>query len=71
MKYSPGVSSDRSKSRKKHFAAPSHIKRKLMSAALSKELQAKHNVRTMPIRKEDEVRTCTLVSHPLLPHLSP
>ena len=26
-----------------------------MSAPLSKELRAKHNVRSMPIRKDDEV----------------
>ena len=36
MKLNKFVSSDRSKSRKRHFTAPSHIRRKLMSAPLSK-----------------------------------
>merc|ERR1711970_1683646 len=48
-------SSDRSKSRKRHFSAPSHIRRRLMSAPLSKELKQKYGVRSMPIRKDDEV----------------
>nr|QAA11217.1 ribosomal protein L26 [Vischeria sp. CAUP Q 202] len=55
MKYSPNVSSSRRKSRKAHFTAPSHVRRVIMSAPLSKELQAKHKVRSMPIRKDDEV----------------
>eukprot|EP00616_Rhizochromulina_sp_CCMP1243_P020017 CAMPEP_0118974002 /NCGR_PEP_ID=MMETSP1173-20130426/11022_1 /TAXON_ID=1034831 /ORGANISM="Rhizochromulina marina cf, Strain CCMP1243" /LENGTH=142 /DNA_ID=CAMNT_0006923703 /DNA_START=63 /DNA_END=491 /DNA_ORIENTATION=- len=55
MKYSPSVTSDRSKNRKAHFSASSGQKRVLMSAGLSKELQAKYNVRSMPIRKDDEV----------------
>jgi large subunit ribosomal protein L26e len=29
-----------------------------MSAPLSKELRQKYNVRTMPIRKDDEVQVC-------------
>merc|ERR1712200_356705 len=45
-----------SKSRKRHFTAPSHIRRKLMSAPLSKEMRAKYGVRSMPIRKDDEVQ---------------
>ena len=55
MKFKAGVSSDRSKSRKAHFAAHSTAKRSLMSASLSDELKLKHNVRSMPIRKDDEV----------------
>merc|ERR1712058_43054 len=35
--------------------APSHIRRKIMSSALSKDLKAKFNVRAVPIRREDEV----------------
>merc|ERR1740124_1442049 len=50
------VSSDRGKSRKRHFSAPSHIRRRLMSAPLSKELRTKYGVRSMPIRKDDEVQ---------------
>merc|ERR1711972_1031098 len=42
--------------RKRHFSAPSHIRRRLMSAPLSKELKQKYGVRSMPIRKDDEVQ---------------
>ncbi|XP_071493881.1 large ribosomal subunit protein uL24-like [Diadema antillarum] len=55
MKLNPLVSSSRRKNRKRHFNAPSHIRRKLMSAPLSKELRSKYNVRSIPIRKDDEV----------------
>ncbi|KAB0363435.1 hypothetical protein FD754_007591, partial [Muntiacus muntjak] len=44
-KFSPFVTSDRSKNRKRHFNAPSHI-----------QLRQKYNVRSMPIRKDDEVQ---------------
>ncbi|KZS91061.1 ribosomal protein L24 [Sistotremastrum niveocremeum HHB9708] len=56
MKFNPDVSSSRRKSRKAHFAAPSSVRRKIMSSALSKELRGKHNCRSLPIRKDDEVR---------------
>jgi large subunit ribosomal protein L26e len=46
----------RRKARRSHFQAPSHVRRILMSAPLSKELRAKYNVRAMPVRKDDEVR---------------
>jgi len=46
----------RRKQRKAHFSAPSHIRRVLMSAPLSKDARAKHSVRALPIRKDDEVR---------------
>ncbi|KAH9597100.1 Ribosomal protein L26/L24 [Trypanosoma melophagium] len=46
----------RRKARRAHFQAPSHVRRILMSAPLSKELRAKYNVRAMPVRKDDEVR---------------
>mmetsp|Transcript_24847 Transcript_24847/g.72791 ORF Transcript_24847/g.72791 Transcript_24847/m.72791 type:complete len:139 (-) Transcript_24847:197-613(-) len=55
MKYSTAVSSSRRKSRKAHFGSHSEARRTLMSANLSKELQARHGVRSMPIRKDDEV----------------
>jgi large subunit ribosomal protein L26e len=51
----PGLASDRRKSRKAHFAAPSGLKRKIMSSPLSKDLRSKHTARSMPIRKDDEV----------------
>ncbi|KAL1766932.1 60S ribosomal L26 [Sigmodon hispidus] len=56
MKFNPFVTSDRSKNCKQHFNAPSHIRRKIMSCPLSKELRQKYNVPSMPIRKDDEVQ---------------
>merc|ERR1712057_23646 len=55
MKFSPNVSSSRRKSRKAHFTAPSSVRRKIMSAHLNKELSQKYHVKSMPIRKDDEV----------------
>merc|ERR1739838_625341 len=54
MKLNPFVSSSRRKNRQRHFQAPSHIRRKIMSAPLSKDLRAKYSVRSMPVRKDDE-----------------
>lgn len=56
MKQSIAVSSSRRKSRKAHFTAPSSVRRIIMSAALSSELRQKHNVRSLPLRKGDEVK---------------
>merc|ERR1712088_486790 len=55
MKLNTASSSSRRKQRARHFNAPSHIRRKIMSAPLSKDLRQKHNVRSLPIRKDDEV----------------
>ncbi|KAI7692985.1 hypothetical protein SSS_10366, partial [Sarcoptes scabiei] len=55
------ISSSRRKARKRHFNAPSHIRRRIMSAPLSKDLRQKYGVRTMPIRKDDEVQAINLV----------
>jgi large subunit ribosomal protein L26e len=55
MKFNTQVSSSRRKSRKAHFSAPSHIRRKIMSASLTKELHDRHQVKSMPLRKDDEV----------------
>lgn len=49
------VTSSRRKCRRAHFGAPSHIRYRLMSAHLSKDLRKKYNVRAMPVRKDDEV----------------
>ncbi|KAJ5762546.1 uncharacterized protein N7511_005928 [Penicillium nucicola] len=49
------LASSRSKSRKAHFQAPSSERRRIMSASLSKELREKYGVRSIPIRKDDEV----------------
>ncbi|KAF8892471.1 60S ribosomal protein L26 [Infundibulicybe gibba] len=63
MKFNADVSSSRRKSRKAHFSAPSSIRRKIMSSALSKELRGKHNTRSLPIRKDDEVYRKKWVIH--------
>ena len=55
MKFSTSVSNSRRKSRKAHFTAPSHERRIIMSAALSSELRNKYHVRSIPVRKDDEV----------------
>jgi large subunit ribosomal protein L26e len=51
----PALHSSRRKSRKAHYDAPSSVRRTIMSAPLSKELREKYNVRSIPIRKDDEV----------------
>jgi large subunit ribosomal protein L26e len=56
MKYNPNVSRSRRKARKARYTAPSHVRRILMSAPLSKELREKYHVKAMPVRKDDEVR---------------
>merc|ERR550537_2055290 len=56
MKFNDSISSARRKCRKAHFSAPSHIRRKVMTASLSKDLRTKHGVRSLPIRKDDEVQ---------------
>ncbi|KAI1820566.1 ribosomal protein L24 [Xylaria intraflava] len=56
MKTNPNVSSSRRKARRAHFQAPSGARRSIMSAPLSKELREKYNVRSMPVRKDDEVQ---------------
>merc|ERR1711904_145118 len=55
MKSSANVSSSRRKARKAHFTAPSSVRRKIMSAHLDKTLSNKYHVKSMPIRKDDEV----------------
>ncbi len=51
-----GVSSQRRKSRKAHFTAPSHLRRRIMSCHLSKDLKTKYDVRAVPVRKGDTVK---------------
>ncbi len=50
------VTANRKKNRKAVFTAPSHQRRILMSAPLSKELRLKYKVKSVPIRKDDEVK---------------
>ena len=45
------------KQRKFLFNAPNHIKRKLLSAHLSKDLRKKYNTRAIEVIKNDEVKT--------------
>lgn len=49
------VSSDRFKSRKAYFTAPSSVRRVMMSAPLSKDLVEKYGVKRLPVRKDDKV----------------
>jgi large subunit ribosomal protein L26e len=56
MKTHQSVSSQRRKSRKAHFSAPSNIRRKIMSSHLSKDLRTKYEVRAVPVRKGDTVK---------------
>ena len=44
------------KQRKYTANAPLHIKRKLLSVNLSKELRKEHKIRNIPVRKGDTVR---------------
>ena len=44
------------KQRKALYNAPLHIRRKMMTAPLSKELREKYGIRRLPVRKGDEVR---------------
>lgn len=55
MKTHKDVSSSRRKCRKAHFGAPSHLRYKLLSANLSKDLRGKYNVKSLPVRRDDEV----------------
>merc|ERR1712021_33016 len=56
MKLNKNVSSSSKKQRKRHFTAPSHIRRKPMAAPLSKDLRSKYGIKNIPIRKDDEVQ---------------
>jgi large subunit ribosomal protein L26e len=55
MKTHANVSSSRRKCRKAHFGAPSHLRYKLLSANLSKDLRNKYSVKSLPVRRDDEV----------------
>ena len=59
MKFNKDISSSRRKQRKAHFGAHSEARRILMSAPLSKDLQEKYNVKSLPIRRDDEVMIVT------------
>ena len=50
------IASKRRTQRKRQLAAPSSIKRRLMSCHLSKTLRAEHKLRALPIKRGDEVK---------------
>lgn len=45
-----------SKQRKLRYNAPTHVRHNLLSAHLSKDLRKKHQRRSFPLRKGDEVK---------------
>lgn len=53
MKTHAEVTSSRRKARRAHFGATSHIRHRIMSASLSKDLRKKHGIRSLPVRKDD------------------
>lgn len=55
MKTNPFISSQARKTRKHFFNATKEEKHVAMSAPLSKELRQTHNIKRLPIRREDEV----------------
>ncbi|WVZ14553.1 hypothetical protein V8G54_012119 [Vigna mungo] len=56
MKFNPRVSPSRRKSRKVHFTAMSSVCRVLMRTSLSTYLWSKYNVRSILVRKDDEMQ---------------
>ncbi|KAK4056753.1 60S ribosomal protein L26A [Microbotryomycetes sp. JL221] len=50
------VSRSSRKAHKAHFDAPSSVRRKIMSSSLDKSLREEYNTRSIPIRKDDEVK---------------
>ncbi|MEB3806882.1 MAG: 50S ribosomal protein L24 [Desulfurococcales archaeon] len=44
------------KQRKAYYNAPLHVRQKLVTAPLSKELQEKYGIKRLPVRKGDKVR---------------
>ena len=47
------------KQRKYKFNAPLHVKHKMVSSALSKELRKEYGIRSVPVRKGDFVKVIT------------
>merc|ERR1711970_588323 len=56
MKKNKFLSQKSRKTRARHFQAPAEIKRIMMSAPLSKELRMKYKIRSLPVRRDDEVQ---------------
>ena len=49
-------STQRRKQRKYNYNAPLHIKNKMMGTKLSKDLKKEYGIRTISVRKDDEVK---------------
>ena len=56
VKTNPFVSSQARKVRKQYFNATKDEKHTALSCRLSKELQETHKIKSLPIRRDDEVR---------------
>ena len=56
VKTNPFVSSQARKVRKQYFNATKDEKHRALSCQLSKELQETHKIRSLPVRRDDEVR---------------
>ena len=56
MKFSRKTSSKTRTNRRKYYKAESEKKRKMMSSGIEKIFRDNHNIKTMPLRKGDEVK---------------
>ena len=56
VKTNPFVSSQARKVRKQYFNATKDEKHRALSCQLSKELQETHKIKSLPVRRDDEVR---------------
>ncbi|KAF7381637.1 hypothetical protein HZH66_014031 [Vespula vulgaris] len=59
MRFIKLVPSSRRKNRKNHFMVSFHVRRRLISGPLSKDLRQKYNVRSMSKSKDGEVQVIT------------
>lgn len=56
MRFIKLVPSSRRRNRKNHFMVSFHVRRRLISGPLSKDLRQKYNVRSMSKSKDGEVQ---------------
>lgn len=56
MNFRRATSSHRRVSRRNHFQADASKRRVIMSSGLSRELREKYGIRSLPIKKDDEVK---------------
>ena len=55
------IASKRRAQRKLQLGAPSSVKRKLMSSHLNKSLRDQYKIRSLPIKRGDEVNFITML----------